>query len=88
MKNKHYYVLNTTPTPIIMVAKDKTHLFGKPRRNSKMYTTIEKARQAVRDSSTTEKIQYQLFTTPLHYVNILMDRDDDRNPWVFADSIF
>lgn len=85
MKNKHYYVLNT-PTPIIMVAKDKTYLFGKPRRASKMYTTLDKARQAVRDSSKTDKIQYQLFTTPLHYVNVLMDRDDDRNPWVFADT--
>lgn len=87
MKNKHYYVLNTTPTPIIMIAKDKSYLFQKTKRLSKMYTTLDNARAAVRASSTSPKINYYLFTTPLHYVTVTMDRDDDRNPWVFTDDI-
>lgn len=84
MKNRHFYVLYSS-TPIIMIAKSKTYLFQKPRRQSKMYTTIKKARDAVRSSDSSEKIEYQLFTSPLHYVSVLLNRDDDRNPWLFVE---
>lgn len=85
MKGKHYYVIKKS-TPTIAIAKGRSYLFQKEKTHSKMYTTLDKAREAIRTTENAPKITYELFTTPLNFVPVEMDFYDDRNPWIFADS--
>lgn len=85
MKGKHYYVIKKS-TPTIAIAKGRDYLFQKEKSHSKMYTTLEKAREAIRTTVSAQKITYELYTTPLHFVPVEMDFNDDRNPWIFADN--